>query len=363
MEQERLHFTLTNQFFEEYEQLAFLPYLVELGLDERIWSIFRILWKCNDCYNRPIILRAYEDESLVGAIILLKCQNYGRSLFRNSMLWRGTDILRIPVYLWLRLGCGMDLISNPGFFISRINEAEIITGMMAYLNKSQLVTLVNDYSANRNLYKESNELGALPHAIITTGNFIDLNDYIAQFKNLKRKIRAFKNKGGSIEVFFDQLPITYLDAMKKCFDSTCKTSRFHLPYQRLYNQLAIACGKTAVEKICYFIALMNGKLVGYQATLVSGNHLITLHGAFDRNLKSTYHAYEALICKMVNFSIKQRLIQIDLGAVINHTKKRMINKSIPMSYFLMSKYSWLRRAFNLLISFSNIQSQSQLQFR
>lgn len=88
-----------------------------------------------------------------------------------------------------------------------------------------------------------------------------------------------------------------------------------------------------------------------------------LHGAFDRNLKSTYHAYDILFAKMTEFAIENGLKICDFGAVLNYTKQKMVNRTIDMSYFLLSRYSLIQWGFNNLLKLTKIQSNSQLKFR
>ena len=45
------------------------------------------------------------------------------------------------------------------------------------------------------------------------------------------------------------------------------------------------------------------------------------------------------------------------------TKKKMVNKTKEMSYFLISKYKLVQWFFNLLLKVTKIQSKDQLRFR
>ena len=121
--------------------------------------------------------------------------------------------------------------------------------------------------------------------------------------------------------------------------------------------------KTKLENVYYFIAKIDEEIIGYQAALVTGKYLNALHGAFDRNLKTTYHAYDILFVKMTEFALEKGLTIIDFGAVINHTKEKMINKSIEMSYFIYSKYPVVQKAFNVLLKLTKIQGADQMKFR
>ena len=63
------------------------------------------------------------------------------------------------------------------------------------------------------------------------------------------------------------------------------------------------------------------------------------------------------------FAIEKGLKNVDFGAVINYTKKKMINKSKDMSYFIYSKYSIIQKTFNVLLKLTKIQGNEQIKFR
>jgi hypothetical protein len=121
--------------------------------------------------------------------------------------------------------------------------------------------------------------------------------------------------------------------------------------------------RTKLDNVYYFIATLNGEFLGYQAAVKTGDKLNALHGAFNRNLKTTYHAYDILFIKMTEFAIENNLRTTDYGAVLNLTKQKMINRSIDLSYFILSKYSAFQKIFNFLLKFTKIQSDEQLKFR
>ena len=66
---------------------------------------------------------------------------------------------------------------------------------------------------------------------------------------------------------------------------------------------------------------------------------------------------------MTDFAIKNGLTLIDFGAVLNTTKKRMVNKSINMSYFLLSKSSFIQWLFNIFLKITKVQGIDQMKFR
>jgi hypothetical protein len=190
-----------------------------------------------------------------------------------------------------------------------------------------------------------------------------IEDYTKSHKNIKRKLRVFKNKHGAFKNIDRKLNEAELCSLKKCFQSTAENSVFYLPYQDLYLNAALTTSSTKLENVHYFIATLDNEIIGYQAALKTGEHLNALHGAFDRNRKTTYHAYDILFVKMTEFAIEKGITTIDFGAVINYTKEKMINKSKDMSYFIYSKYYIIQKAFAGILKLTKIQGTEQMKFR
>jgi hypothetical protein len=356
-------FELSTKYLTNTERDVFAGYLSHHGLDNTIWEVFASLFKSGTKHTQPLVLRLYKDENLYGTAIIIKCRQYGRALFNNRVLARAIDLVKIPFYLWIKFGCCMDMMSNPGFVKDPEKSDEVHRAMANYLKENCLLTLINDYSENYNLFENASILPALPHALIDNSSMTSIDDYTRDFKNIKKKMRVFKNKGGEYVLVKSQLNSEQTASLKQCFLSTTKKSIFYLPYQDLYLNAAMNTSRTKLDNVYYFIATLNGEFLGYQAAIKTGDKLNALHGAFNRNLKTTYHAYDILFIKMTEFAIENNLRTTDYGAVLNLTKQKMINRSIDLSYFILSKYSASQKIFNFLLKITKIQSDEQLKFR
>ena len=354
---------LSDTFLSEDEKKLFDDYLEYHGLDRNIWPVFLHLFQATTKYTKPLVLRSYDNQGLAGAAIIIQCRKFGQALFSNPILNKLVDSLQIRCHLWIRFGCCMDMMSNPGFIREPQRADEVLTGMVNFLKRKKLLTIVNDYTQNADLYKQATELPALPHALIDCSAMVSISDYTNTFKNIKRKIRVFRNKGGQYKIVQNQLKNEQLDELKKCFISTVEKSVFYLPYQDLYLESAVHTSKHVIDSVYYFIATLNGHFLGYQAALQTGHHLNTLHGAFNRTRKTTFHAYDILFVKMIEFAIENDLKIIDFGAVINQTKAKMINTSKEMSYFILSRYSLIQTIFKLMLKTTKIQGSKQMKFR
>jgi Acetyltransferase (GNAT) domain len=356
-------FVITDKFLSKEETNVFQDYIRSKGLDDNIWEIYNSLFKSKTKHTKPLLLRVYKDANIYGAAVIIKCNKYGKSLFNNYLLSKLINLFKIPFYLWMKFGCCMDMMSNPGFVKDPKKADEVFRAITNYLKKNTLLTIINDYSINSELYHEASILPALPHALIDCSSMTTILDYTTNFKNIKRKIRVFKSKGGEYKRISQRLSQEQILSLKNCFLSTTKKSVFYLPYQDLYLSAAVNTSLLEIKNAYYFVATLNGEFLGYQAAIQSGSNLNALHGAFNRNLKTTYHAYDILFVKMTEFAIENRLKMIDFGSVINLTKQKMINKSIEMSYFIISKYSLVQKIFNLFLKSTKIQGNKQMKFR
>jgi len=356
-------FTLSEEFLTWEEQQLFRDHLDILGLESNIWEVFASLFHSGTKGTRPVMLKAYEGPELVGAAILLKCRKYGRALINNRILSEIVDMASVPFYLWIKFGCCMDMMSNQGFVRDPEKYDEIVMAMLDYLQKENLLTIINDYSDNNGLYKNAISLPALPHAMIDCTSMDSMEDYLSNFKNIKRKLKTFSNKGGNYNNVFRSLDEEQVSSLKRCFISTADSSVFYLPYQDLYLSSAINTGRTEIDNVHYFIAELEGEFLGYQAAIKTGRHLNALHGAFDRSRKTTYHAYDILFVKMTEFALENGLEDIDFGAVLNFTKQKMVNKTLDMSYFILSKYAFVEKLMAKVLKTTKIQGKEQLKFR
>lgn len=356
-------FELSDKYLSREEMGLFEDCLNYYGLDKSIWDVFSCLFNSGVENTKPLLLKAFKDNSLFGVTIVIKCKRYGKSLFNYKLLSGLINIFNTPFYLWIKFGCCMDMMSNPGFVKDPEKSDEVFRAMLSYLKENSLFIVINDYSENIGLYESASVLPALPHALIDCSSMSSIHDYTKNHKNIKRKISVFKNKHGAYKRIDKQLSKDQLTSLKNCFLSTSEKSVFYLPYQDLYLNAALTTSSTKLENVYYFIATIDDEFIGYQAALITGKYLNALHGAFDRHRKTTYHAYDILFVKMTEFALEKGIETIDFGAVINYTKKKMINKSKEMSYFIYSKYAVIQKAFNVLLKLTKIQGTEQLKFR
>jgi hypothetical protein len=356
-------FELSDKFLSEEEKTVFKDYLEYSHVDDNIWAVFTCLFSAKTKRTIPLLLRVYEDSKLCGTAILIQCSKYGRSLFNNEFLSGIIDFIGIPFYLWIKFGCCMDMMSNPGFVTDPRKMDDIHTSMAMFLKTSNLLTIIYDFTEKSYLYPQASILPSLPHALIDASHMTSLDDYFRAHKNVKRKINIFRNNGGKFEMLSNIMDEKMMNSLRKCFISTAEKSIFYLPYQDLYLSSALITSRTDIPGVYYFIMKLNEEFLGYQAAIITGTSLNALHGAFDRERKTTYHAYDILFVEMTRFAIENGLQTIDFGAVLNETKQRMVNKTKPMSYFMFSKFPFVQWLFHKLLKLTRIQGEKQMSFR
>jgi len=355
-------FELSEKFISSEERTIFKDFLQFYGINDGIWKVFECLFDAKTKETVPLLLRVYENSDLAAIAIIIRCSKYGRSLYDNKLLAGFCDLLQIPFYLWIKFGCCMDMMSNPGFVRDPSKLNLIYSAMSGYLGKHSWMTMINDYAANSILYPNAVILPALPHALIDTSAMTEISEYVRLHKNVKRKYQIFRQNGGTFHIVHNTLETQDIQSLKKCFISTAEKSVFYLPYEDLYLNSALLTSSTFINNVIYFIARLNGEFIGYQAVLKTGNYLNALHGAFDRNRPTTYHAYDLLFVEMTQYAIEHDLKLIDLGAVLNTTKQRMVNCTRPMSYFMLSKKPIIQRIFYMITKHSKIQGRDQMRF-
>jgi len=353
---------LTEQFISEKERAVFRDFLHFYGIDEGVWKIFECLFNSKTKGTVPLLLRVYENTDLAGAAIILRCSRYGSSLYDNKLMAYLCNLLHIPFYLWIKFGCCMDMMSNPGFVRDPAKSDLIYSAIADFLGKHSWMTMINDYTTNSDLYPNAVLLPALPHALIETSTMTETGDYVNLHKNIKRKYQIFKKNGGTFHFIHNVLEPQDIEMVRRCFISTAEKSVLYLPYEDLYLNSAILTSSTPINNVIYFIARLNGEFIGYQAAIKTGDCLNALHGAFDRNRPTTYHAYDLLFVEMTQYAIKHGLRLIDVGAVLNTTKQRMVNCTRSMSYFILSKKPIIRWIFYMIAKHSKIQGREQMRF-
>ncbi|MDO1451489.1 GNAT family N-acetyltransferase [Rhodocytophaga aerolata] len=334
------YFTLTTQALLDDEQAVFETDLQSLGLDPLVWTILNGSMDVRTPYSEIRLLRAFRHETLCGIAYIAVCKHYGDCLFSNPWLAAGLNIPAIPVFLWMQGTPAIDMINNPGFVSPQIKRADFVTAALAYLQTKFLSGFVIAVSAIEDK-TASVQLPFADYGILDLARQHRLDDYLAAYSNIRKKMHKFTNKGGRVEVVRGALSsatqheVINLYAHLKPLITT--------PFQDNYTNMIRQVSGRETDKIIHFLTYLNDQLAGYHSFAYIGKNLYCLSGAFDRSMHSTYHAYENMILETIRFSLDHQIDSIHYGPVLNPTKARMMNQFQQYEQRLYSRYYILKK--------------------
>jgi len=353
-------FQLTDEMLSDSEIALFSGYLDICGVDNAVWDVYRFLPRIRSESTRPLILRAYRDSHLAGAAMLLKCRRYGGSLFENAVARRILDWAALPCHVWIRSGFCAETVANPGFVANGENAQAVIAAMLDFMRDHALMLLVIDRSDQRTLHSR-----AAPYPYVCDGSVVvsgmnDVGNYVARHQNLMRKVKEFRNRGGSVQIIHGALDEGLTDQFCSCLEATARRSVIRSPFQDLFSEFARATCQCDSPAIVHFIAGMKGDLLGYHSFVRTGKGLHMMHGAFARERPTTHHAYENIMIEAVRYALEQGLSEVHLGPVMNETKRRMVNQVVGTTLFFYSANLLLRALLSLLFPYTRLQSRKLL---
>jgi Acetyltransferase (GNAT) domain len=354
--------TLTDTILSEAERAAFADDLREHGLDGAIWDIFDCFMKASSKVTQPRVLRVLQDDRIVGAAFVSHCRAYGRSVFGHPLLHVPIDLVGLPSYIWMRVGYGAEVASNPGFVAQGVCRDEVVTAMISHLRSNCYGVMITDRLANAHLHTGCAAFPYVSDGIVDVTCMHDVQDYVGAHRNIKRKIKAFTNKGGRIDVVRGPLDDSLVDTVRRCISATADTSIIRSPFQDTFLDAASETCRCTSEDVVHFIAAMNGEVLGYHSFIRAGTGLRMMHGAFDRTRRTTHHCYENLIIATVDWALKEGLDAVHFGPILNETKRRMMNRSEAAALYFHSDNLLIRGLVPLAFRFSRMQSRQLLAF-
>jgi hypothetical protein len=344
------------------EKEALKGCLNRLNLNDSIWNLYDTLLKTATKNSIPQVLRMKRGEELVAVVILIKCFDHGMTLTGFKPVVKLMKGLRLPVYIWMRSGIGAELLANPGFINDRYDPGEILPRLLKYIEEKLLLSFILDLSENNNLFDSSVRLPYPDEGVIDMEEIISYENYRKLHRNLKKKFRHYRNQGGFIEVIKGRMSDQDIQRVGQCVESTSKHSVFKLPYQENYPAMCMASAAMEEKNIVHFVCRTETDFLGYHSFMDFGSHLRCLNGAFNRDLKSTHHAYENMIAKVVEYADENSIKQIFFGPVLNETKRRMMHQFLFTTIHFMSNNPLIRRGFPVILKRSRMMNKNVLQF-
>jgi hypothetical protein len=350
---QELSFSLTSDPIIPAEQSVFADDLARLGVNESVWGIFNSVLETSTLYSTPLTLRGYSDGALAGISLIYECKKTGQSFF-DPPLSTLYDMPGLPTFIWLRYGVTVDHFANPGFVAKTMDREQFVEQAITYLLQQYMVGNVVEYAAS----PTRGNAVKFPFAdtgLIDVSELASLDDFTSRGKNLKRKLKKFRNKGGEIQLIEGSMPSFLRDAALNAFETLDYPVR--TPFQDNYLNMANAGMSLDSPDMVHFVALLEGEYVGHQSFCRAGDQIHCQAGAFDRRRKSTYHAYENIIVTSVEYALDQDLWRIDYGPVLNETKAKLMTRFIQCENRTYVRYRPMAAALPLLIGRSKLSPE------
>ena len=234
--------------------------------------------------------------------------------------------------------------------------------MLNHLVQQSYGVILTDSQDPSARLSDGREFPYVSDGVIDLSAIASAEDYIAQHRNIKRKIKGFINKGGTIETQHGPLDTPAIAAVSRCIDATAAKSLIYSPFQDIFPQAVRETCRLDSTNLVHFIARMRGEFLGYHTFLKTGDGLRMLHGAFDRTRDTTFHAYENLIIETVRYATARKLAKVYFGPIMNETKRRMMNTSRKSVMFFYSDKPVIKTLIPLLLPYSRFQRRELLAF-
>lgn len=336
--------------------------LERLGVDVAVWTVFDCVSQVATAATGFRVLRAYDGDRLIGAAFLFRCRCWAKALFAQAYLAGPTNLLGLPAHIWIRVGHCAEGIANPGIVHPDFDYERVIAGMLQYLQRNALGTIVIDDSANAGLHPTPSKFPYVSDGRIELDGFESVEAFRASHNNLKRKVKWFTNKGGRIDTVHGRLEPKTVAQCRSFVESTVFTSLVYSPFQDCFNQIVERTCDVNSEHIVHFLATMDGSMIGYHTFLRTGHCLRMIHGAFNRDLHTTHHAYENVILETVRYALANGQRAVHFGPVFNETKRRMMTHRSRSTLYFYSNNRVIRAVIPRIFPYTRMQTRELLAF-
>ncbi|MEN8225708.1 MAG: GNAT family N-acetyltransferase [Bacteroidota bacterium] len=344
------------------EKEIYEAHLHTLGLDSNIWDLYERFLQVSSAYSIPRIIRVMEGKDHLAHIYMIKCRDYGATLSRSGIIKSMSRLMGIPVYSWLRSGIAAENNANPGYLNTSTGDDNTMSKLIEHLKQKYFMIFILDLESNHGQYTNAVTLPYTDEGIVDTSTYQSIDDYRKQHKNLKKKFRVYRNHGGRTDIEKGRLSVEDQQHIASCVLSTSKKSVFKLPYQDIYPAMCSSSAEIDNDRIIHFLSRSDDQFFGYHSFIQFNEQMRCLNGAFNRELKSTYHAYENMIYKVIEYAIEQKIRTIYFGPVLNETKKRMMNQFLPTRLYVYSKFPLVLKLFTPILKNSRMANRQVLAF-
>lgn len=262
----------------------------------------------------------------------------------------------------MKAGIAAEICANPVFINKKIGSDHEIGEILDLLRKRFLLLIIHDLTTNAFLYPASVIMPYPDEGIIDTKGYTTIQDYLADHHNLKKKMKEYQKIGGMVEIIEGRLNESLVKKIKECVISTAERSIFKLPYQSDYPDMCAGSANIDTRNVIHFLCRSDVEFYGYHSFIAFKNQIRCLNGAFNRNLATTYHSYENMIYKVVEYAIENKIQTIYFGPTLNETKKRMMNRFIETQLFFSSNKPLLLKLFTPVLRRSRLHARELMEF-
>ncbi len=353
---------LSEEMLSAGERALFSQWLAEEGLDEAVWDVYDCVMRARTEVTRPTVARVYSGGGLVGAAFAVWCKAYARSLFGHPLLYMPTDWMGLTSFIWIRVGYCAEGMANPGFVAPGCDPDAVFRAALEGFRGAASGLMVIDRADNKALHGHVPRFRYARDGVVDLEPFSAAEDYVATHRNVTRKIKSFVNKGGRIEVIRGPLNEARIRRFEGFLTSTVARSIVYSPFQDCFGAVVSeTCARDAGHMV-HLVATMRGEDLGYHTFVETGEGLRMVHGAFDRERRTTHHAYENLIIEAVRYGLERGLKTVYFGPVLNETKRRMMSGGDASTLYFHSRSAFVRLWFPAMFPFTRLQSKGMLAF-
>lgn len=355
--------SLTSEMLSPSERAMFSSDLARHGVDDAIWEVYGCLMKVSSRTTQPLVLRVLDGNRLAGAAFVIRCKAWGRAVFDHPLLRKPFDLVGLPSLIWIRVGYCAEGAANPGFVAEGFDRDEVVVAMINYLQGCSYGLIVTDRTADERFHTNTPTFPYVADGAVCVEGMTCVQDYLDQHNNIKRKIKSFTNKGGRVDVRTGPFDTTMLETVRRCIDATVGKSLVYSPFQDIFLDVVMETCRCPSDRIVHFVATMKDEVLGYHTFVRTGSVLRMIHGGFDREKKTTHHAYENLIIATVQHALEQGLNTVYFGPIMNETKRRMMNTVDKSSLHFYGGCMLTRVFFPMLFPYTKMQQRKLLVYR
>jgi hypothetical protein len=268
------------------------------------------------------------------------------------------DLPKMPIFVWYRYGISTDNNANPGFVAPGVKRSAFAAKAIGALTREYMnggVAEFDDVPAPPGAI----EIPGIDAGFIEVDQFTSVDEYVKLRKNLRKKMNAFRNKGGTVDITHGALSQQEREAIESLYDTM--QHRALVPYQDIFARLVGNVATIDDPNMVHIVTRLNSDIVGYHSFYVGGRTLHCLSGGFDRTLKSTYHAYENLIIESVRYCLEHGLSLINYGPALNETKIKLMTSFQTFNIHIYPRYRLMRWPFAKLLNRSVFNTSDEIK--